>query len=111
MRLMRREPEPLTLLERILERVPVAQIKERIPIQMKPEPPSRLRRAAPLIGAGVTGAAIAYLFDPTSGRERRAKARGMVATRMRRTNENLDNTLDIRDVEGAGTFPTSVSSR
>lgn len=84
MHLLHREPPPATLLERMLERIPLEQIRERVPFQMKPEPPSRLRRAAPLLGAGVTGAVLAYAFDPASGRERRAKAREKVSARLGR---------------------------
>lgn len=79
-RIMERIP-----VERIMERIPVEQIKDRIPFQMKPEPRSRLRRAAPLIGAGAVGAAFAYIFDPDRGRSRRAKAKDMIAGRARRT--------------------------
>lgn len=72
-------------LERLMERIPLEQIKDRVPFQMKPEPASRLRRAAPLLGAGAAGAALAFIFDPDRGKGRRAKAKDMVAGRMRST--------------------------
>lgn len=94
MRLSFRQQAPPTLRERIMERIPVEQIvaripveqiKDRLPIMMKPEPKSRLRRAAPFLGAGAAGAALAYAFDPDRGKGRRAKARDMIAGRVRRT--------------------------
>ena len=92
-RLLHRE-DPPTLLERIVERIPLEQIKDRVPIQMKPQPRSRLRRAAPLVGAGVTGAVLAYAFDPANGRERRARAKEALAVRMGR---GRGNEIDITD--------------
>jgi hypothetical protein len=79
-RIMKRIP-----LDRIVERIPLEQIKDRIPFQMKQPTPSRLRRAAPLIGAGAAGAVLAFVFDPDRGRSRRAKAKDMIAGRARRT--------------------------
>ena len=82
-----------TLREKIIERLPIEQVAERLPVdriaarlpfRRPPPPPSRLRRAAPLIGAGATGAVLAYFFDPDRGRSRRTKARDMIAGRMRR---------------------------
>lgn len=43
------------------------------------------RRAAPLAGAALTGAAFAYLFDPDRGKGRRAKLRDMTMGRARGT--------------------------
>jgi hypothetical protein len=43
------------------------------------------RRAAPLAGAALAGAAFAYLFDPDRGKGRRAKLRDMAAGRARGT--------------------------
>ena len=74
---IRRAPPP-TLRERIVERIPLEQIIERLPFR-QPEPPSRLRRLAPLVGAGAAGAALAFVFDPYSGRRRREKAREFVS--------------------------------
>ncbi|MGH2793862.1 MAG: hypothetical protein ACRDKG_06115 [Actinomycetota bacterium] len=89
MKLLRRNHAPPTFRERVLDRIPLEQMRERIPLEqikdripftivMKQPPPSRMRRAAPLVAAGVAGAAMAFVFDPERGRERRAKAREML---------------------------------
>ena len=49
-----------------------------------PEPPSRLKRAAPFVGAGAAGAVLAYIFDRDRGRTRRAKIKDMTAGTIRR---------------------------
>ncbi len=81
MKLQLRRSQPPTLRERIVERIPLEQIMERLPMR-RPEPPSRIRRFAPLIGAGAAGAALAFVFDPYSGRGRREKAREFVGAKV-----------------------------
>lgn len=59
---------------------------------------SMFKRAAPLAGAALAGAAFAYLFDPDRGKGRRAKLRDMTMGRARGT---------VRRAERAGRRVTS----
>jgi hyperosmotically inducible protein len=52
------------------------------------------------LSGAVTGAAIAYFFDPVSGRGRRARLRDMAASRARRT---------VGDVERRGRYYANVA--
>lgn len=72
-----------TAKDTIGERIPPG-LRARMP-WAAPPPPSKIKRALPLIGAGAAGAISALLLDPAQGRARRAKLRDMAAGTARRT--------------------------
>ena len=75
--------------DRIADRLPLDRLQAALPFK-RPPPPSKLARALPLLGAAAAGAVVEFLLDPDRGRGRRAKARDMVAGRLRRTARDVE---------------------